>query len=115
MTDDPFANEGMPPGAESLLTYTLIVKAASDADAMDAFGANAPATTRRLNVRAVPSQPERVLEVEFAADDDVPLSRRPVELGLNEWLLRDIDHCRDGVGFPMGSLLWWRRSAPDEG
>jgi hypothetical protein len=94
--------------------YTLIVKAETDRQALQALD-GAHIAVSRFDVRPVPGRPHRLLTVAFAFGDgsewghDVETFRVPVEQRLNEWLLRDKDECREGVGFPMGSLLWWRR------
>ena len=100
--------------------YTLIVKAGSDQEALDALDANARIAVGRLSVRPVPGQPERVLTVEFDFGDgsewghDLDAFRRPIEQRLNEWHVKEIAECREGVGYPMGSLLWWRRGSTRE-
>src|SRR5438105_1440986 len=97
------------------LTYTLIVKAESDQQALAAFDANAGIATSRWNVATVPGRPHRVLTMEFDIRDgsewgsDVEAFRMPVEQRLNEWLIRDKTEWQESVGFPMGSLLAWRR------
>jgi hypothetical protein len=96
--------------------YTLIVKAESDRQALLALDSNAGIAVSRFDVQPVPGRKERTLTVEFAFGDgsewghDLDAFRRPVELRLNEWLVRDRDDCRDGAGFPMG-LLWWQRGS----
>jgi hypothetical protein len=86
---------------------------------LTAFDANAGTAPSRLSMRAVPGHAERVLTVEFdlgAGSEwelDVEAFRSPVERRLNEWFLRDIHDCREGVGYPMGSLLWWGRIGPE--
>lgn len=109
MSNDAFADD-----ASLDPVYTLIVKAESDREALEAFDANARIGTSRFSLRPVSGRPERVLTVEFAFGDgsewghDVDAFRVPIERRLNEWLVQDKDECRQGVGFPMGSLLWWR-------
>lgn len=100
--------------------YTLIVKAKSDREALDALDANARIAVGRFSVRRVPGHPERVLTVEFDFGDgsewghDFDAFRRPIEQRLNEWHIKDIGECREDVGYPMGSLLWWRRGPSRE-
>jgi len=36
-----------------------------------------------------------------------------MERRLNEWCLRDLHDRREGVGYPMGSLLPWGRIGPE--
>jgi len=94
--------------------YTLVVKAETDRQALQALD-SARIAVSRFDVRAVPCRPERVLTVAFAFGDgsewghDVDVFRVPVEERLNEWLLRDRHEWQEGEGFPIGSLLWWRR------
>ena len=103
------------------LVYTLIVKADSDRAALEALDSNAGMPVRHVDPRPVPGFREQVLTVAFGLDgesdwrDDVDARRRPIETRLNEWLLRDKDDCREGIGFPTGSLLWWRRGGPGGG
>ena len=97
------------------LVYTLIVKADGDQAALAALDSSAGLPVRHIDSRPVPGFREQVLTVAFGLDDesewrdDVDGRRRPIEMRLNNWLLRDKDDCRDGIGFPTGSLLWWRR------
>jgi hypothetical protein len=109
MRDDGFADDGsLDP------VYTLVVKAETDRDALIALD-SAHIAVSRFDVRQVPGRPERVLTVAFTFGDgsewghEVDEFRRPVEQRINEWFVRDKDDCREGIGFPMGSLLWWRR------
>ena len=118
MTDDRGMSDDAT--APDELTYTLIVKAESDREALEAFDSNASIATRRLSVRAVPGHPERVLTFEPDFGDgskwghDFDLFRSPVEQRLNEWFVRDVHDCREGLGYPMGSLLWWGRRSSRE-
>ena len=96
--------------------YTLIVKAETDRQALHALD-SAHIAVSRFDVRSVPGRPERVLTVAFAFGDgsewghELYAFRAPVEQRLNEWLLRDKDEFDEDAGFPVGSLLWWRRGA----
>ena len=100
--------------------YTLIVKAGSDREALDALDANARIAIRRFSVTPMPGHSQRVLTVEFDFGDgsewghDPDAFRGPIEQRLNEWYLKDIADCPEGVGYPMGSLLWWRRGPSRE-
>ena len=97
--------------------YTLIVKAESDREALEALDANARIAVSRFSVRPVPGHPERVLLVEFDFGDgsewghDLDAFRRPIEQRLNEWHVKDMAECREGIGYSLGSLLWWRRGS----
>jgi hypothetical protein len=105
------------PMTDDSLTYTLIVKAESDQQALAAFDANAHIATSTWDVATVPGRPHRVLTMEFDFGDgsewgsDVEAFRMPVEQRLNEWLIRDKTEWRADAGFPPGSLLAWQRGS----
>lgn len=90
--------------------YSLIVKAETDRQALEALDANAHIAVSRFVVEPVPGGRHRLLTVEFAFGDgsefghDLDAFRRPIEHRLNKWLLRDRRE-PDAIG----SLLWWER------
>jgi hypothetical protein len=103
------------------LVYTMFVKADGARAALEALDSSAGMPVRHVDLRPVPGFREQVLTVAFGLDDesewrdDVDARRRPVEMRLNKWLLRDKDDCREGIGLPDGSLLWWRRGGASGG
>ena len=107
MSEDLFADDFGP-------EYTLILKAENDQDALDALEANFDIPVRTRSVRAIPLKPMRVLTVEVDLDEEglaesAASSRSAIEGRLNGWMLRAGAEHPEGVGLPVGSLLWWRR------
>ena len=99
-------------------TFTLIVKADSDEEALDALKTSTRFSARSVSVRAVPRSRERVLTVDFDLGeshqwiDEIGQFRTPVINELNLWISRDMHALVDGVGYPNGSLLHWRHGGP---